>query len=139
MWACLSARKWPTTPGSKPSDIGSVCPNTPPCRRTVGKRTVAAVRVDWGPNRERRQKKHGWWETVYTCRDGLLVESSASWSTLGPGYRSSSLRSGESGIDQGTSWPSTGDDCAQSRDGRSSLGVTLGNRMGLHSGRDRRG
>ena len=97
-------------------------PDHHPCRRSVGKRTVAAVAVDGGPNREWRQKKHGRWETVYSCRDGLLVARSASWSALGPGYRSSPLGSGESGIDQGTSWPSTGDNCARSRDGGSSDG-----------------
>ena len=82
-------------------------------RRTFGKRTVAAVAVDAGP------EKGAGTEETWAVGNGLYLQGqiagtrSASWSTPGLGYGSWQLGSGESGINWGTNWPSTGDDCAR--------------------------
>ena len=48
-------------------------------RRTVRKRTVTAVTVAAGP-RQGAATEGPRWGMVYTCRDGLLIAKSASWS-----------------------------------------------------------
>ena len=53
--------------------------------RTLGKRTVAAVAIDGGPRRVRRQRSRSRWEMDYTSLDGSRGTGSASWSIRDPG------------------------------------------------------
>ena len=98
---------------------GSLCARVP--TTTVRRRTVAAVAVDMG------HEQGAATEETWAVGNGLYLQVQIAGSKVsllvdtGSGYRSSLLGSGESGIDRGTSWPGTGDNCARSRDGRSSI------------------